>query len=399
MNSKRQVTPRKMLWICTLLSAAALMTACGGGGGGGDNGLPVVTAGAGATVQGPISGFGSVIVNGIRFDDSAASVKIDDDDDDVRHNSSELKLGMMVEIESKLSSSSSTSSSSATASSITATSHVQGPISAINANAGTVTVLGLTISLKASTIFEGFSALTNLQAGDFIEVYGLENANGLLATRVEKKTGTPELRLVGALQNLDTTAKTFTLRGITINYQNAKLGNVTLANDTLVRVKGTLVNNIIVASKVKAAKGKPSIKEAEHAELEGLVSNFVSMAQFEVLGMKVDASKLSPAVALVNGTRVEVEGVVTNGVLIASKIEVKNDAQEAEIELHGMIENFSASAQTFFLRSGTVQVHWSGSTSFIAPLTAATLGNTVKVEIKGTMVNGIVQATRIKVDN
>ena len=53
-----------------LLAAFALLTGCGGGGGvdsGGTGVTPSVSAG-------PITGFGSVIVAGVRFDDSTATV-------------------------------------------------------------------------------------------------------------------------------------------------------------------------------------------------------------------------------------------------------------------------------------------------------------------------------------
>ena len=46
--------------------------------------------------QGVITGFGSVIVGGVRFDDSLAAVR---DDDGNARNRSELRLGMMVEVD------------------------------------------------------------------------------------------------------------------------------------------------------------------------------------------------------------------------------------------------------------------------------------------------------------
>ena len=75
----------------------ALLAACGGGG---DGGTPI--GGGGVTPQslmiGPIAGLGSIIVNGVRFDDSTAQVS--NDEDGSGHPSRDLKLGMMVEVES-----------------------------------------------------------------------------------------------------------------------------------------------------------------------------------------------------------------------------------------------------------------------------------------------------------
>ena len=51
---------------------------------------------ASAYAAGPVSGFGSVIVNGVRYDDSAALVQ---DDDGAPSSRDRLKLGWMVEVE------------------------------------------------------------------------------------------------------------------------------------------------------------------------------------------------------------------------------------------------------------------------------------------------------------
>ena len=77
--------PRR--WLQGLLFlAAGVLAGCGGGGEGG-----VGTGGTGTYALGTITGFGSIIVNGVRFDDSAASVL---DDDDATRSRDELKLGM-----------------------------------------------------------------------------------------------------------------------------------------------------------------------------------------------------------------------------------------------------------------------------------------------------------------
>jgi hypothetical protein len=390
MQTKSQDSRLKMLGISLLFGTAALLAACGGGGSGTDSTAAIGSGGTAAAAQGPISGFGSVIVNGVRFDDNGATVTIDDNGG----LSNQLKLGMMVQIEGT----SGATATTGTASSITAFSHIQGPISARNTTAGTVTVLGVTVTLKTSTIFENATGIADLLVGDVVEVYGLVNgADGLTATRVEEKTGVTEVRSVGAVKALDTVAKTFQLHGITVNYGGADSQSIIPAPDALVRVKGSLSNpTTIVATRVKAVNLTPVIKEAQHVELEGLVSN-VSGTNFEVQGLKVDASKVIPTVSVSNGVRVEVEGTVTNGVLVATKVELKNEGIEAEIELFGTVGGLNAAAQTFTMRSGAVTVHWNNTTVFESPLTGATLDGKA-VEVKGNVVNGRVEATRIKIN-
>jgi hypothetical protein len=70
------------------LALVIVFAACGGG---------VGTGGTGTYTYGPITGFGSIIVGGVRFDDSLARVE---DDDGTTRSRSELKLGMTVGIDS-----------------------------------------------------------------------------------------------------------------------------------------------------------------------------------------------------------------------------------------------------------------------------------------------------------
>lgn len=71
-----------------LVLAASILPGCGGGSGSVTALLPG-TGGTGIYAQGSISGFGSVIVNGIRFDDTAATVQLDG----VTRGSADLQIG------------------------------------------------------------------------------------------------------------------------------------------------------------------------------------------------------------------------------------------------------------------------------------------------------------------
>ena len=73
--------------------AALLVGSIGGCGGG------VGTEGTGtfsSVGSGPITGFGSIVVGGVRYDDSGASVS---DDDGNSTDRSQLALGMVVDVE------------------------------------------------------------------------------------------------------------------------------------------------------------------------------------------------------------------------------------------------------------------------------------------------------------
>jgi Domain of unknown function (DUF5666) len=149
-----------------LLAALALLGGCGGVDSGGTG-----TGAASTYAVGPITGFGSIIVNGVRYDD--ASAVIDDDNDDGRvRSSADLKLGMRAEVQASAITVSA-GVSSATASSIRVHSEIVGPVEAIDPVNARLSVLGQTVDVVATTVFDASltSGLSSLVPGDVIEVY------------------------------------------------------------------------------------------------------------------------------------------------------------------------------------------------------------------------------------
>ncbi len=369
----------------TALGAAALLGACGGGGGD----MPPAATGAAVTYsQGVISGFGSVFVGGVRFDDSAAAVA---DEDGTARDRSELKLGMMVQVDAGAVN---VGAATAVAQRIRFGSDVVGPVGAINTAASTVIVLGQTVLVTSSTVFDaalsgGLSALT---AGAVIEVHGIfDIANArIVATRIEPRTGATAYRLRGVVAALDATLKTFSLGGQLISYAGLGTSDVPagLANGQIVRVllQTTQVNGAWVATRVRSGLRLPDGHRDAH--VEGAITSFTSSTVFSVNGLAVDASRAAfpdGTAGIVMGARVEVSGAVVNGVLVASKVEIeeRRDAGRRALELHGDISNINTAAKTFALRGLTV---WYGGTAVVfRDGTAADLANGRRVEVKGVL--------------
>jgi hypothetical protein len=361
--------PTGYLWLAVIVGVLALLAACGGGSGGGGISAGVGSGGTGATFSGPISGFGSIIVNGVRIDDSAAQIMLDDDDNSGRN--SDLRLGMMVEVEGEKDANGTTGK----ATRISARSFVQGPISAINASANQFTVLGIAVTVTPGTVYDGagITGLGSLAVNDTVEIHGIADAaGGVKATRVERKTGTNEIRLIGTIQSV--TANDFGVNGITVRYQTANLANAQngLATGMLVRVKGTSSNpTTVIATKVQPVRLTPAARENQHVELEGLVTKFTSATTFEVNGQPVTvASGASVKGVVALGSRIEVEGRMTANVLVASEIKVEDEKQENEEahELHGLITDLNLTDKTFKMRNGTMTVKWDANTRFDSAL-------------------------------
>jgi len=406
--SRLNTLPTGRPWnaILAALAATLVAVACGGGGD------TVGTGGTGAPLSfssGRIAGFGSVIVNGVRFDDSTATIT---DDDDVVHVRGDLKLGMTVDVDAgAISTDTTAGTSSATATAIQFGSQIKGAIESIDTAAGTLHVLGQTVSVDATTVFDGVAnGLAGLQPGNLVEIFAFfDSASGTYqATRIELKTTLSEFKLRGLVANLDTTAKTFTIGGATISYAGiASTDLPALANGLLVRVKlqTTALGGVWSATKIRTAA--QAIQDHAEAEVEGVVTDFTSLASFKVNGVAVDASGSGvvfhdgTGAEVANGVRIEVEGTMQSGVLVATKVELKQSGDgghDAEVELHGSLDSVDLANSSFVLRGVTVT--FDGNTRFDDGV-AANLVVGANVEVEGTLVSGgnTVVATRIKFEH
>ena len=389
--STKGITRRDGLML-TMLGSALLMAGCGGGGGGG-----TTTAGggvAGSSATGAITGFGSIIVGGVRFDDSTASVQ---DDDGANMNSGDLKLGMVVRIKGGKKTDDG-SSVKAKAESIEVHSELQGPVDSKAADS--IVVLGQTVKISATTFFEDGLTLATLALGAVVEVHGFVDPvnNNLTATRIESKPNAKSFKLQGAIKALNTATKTFTIGTVTISYLTAELpASLVLANDLVVRVRLALTPLTGTRTALKIRKFEIEKEDRDEAEVEGIITAFTSTALFSVNGLPVNAGNIVVPAGVKLGARVEVEGNVVNGVLVAKKVELEDGADPAKFELHGTLSLLDTTAKTFVLRGMTVNY---GTATFANGATANSLSIVdIKLEVKGTRSAGnVIVATRISLE-
>ena len=349
--------------VAILSFAAALVAGCGGGGGdaatAGSSTAPA-TASTAAYTQGTITGFGSVIVNGVRFDESTATVT---DEDGSLKAASSLRLGMRVEVDSaKVDASTAT----ARASAVRYGAQVLGPVSAVAATS--ITVLGQVVDITATTVFDDslVGGLAAVAVGAVVKVHGLADAatGHIVATRVEPETGATAYRLRGTVASLDTTFKTFAIGGAVISYADLAASQVpdSLANGVALRVKlaTTPANGAWVAQSLHVKASKPADTSVAH--LRGAITAFTSATAFTVDGLVVDAGNAAfpdGIAGVVLGAQVEVHGTVSNGVLVATRVSIESKHRgddDRKLELHGAITAVDATAKTFVLRGVTVSV-------------------------------------------
>lgn len=370
------------------LAAAAALAACGGGGTDAPAG-GTVTPPAAASVSytlGTVSGFGSVVVGGVRFDDSKASVT---DEDGESHSSSDLRLGMTVQINGGRID---RTAGTAVAERVRFGSETVGPVTAVDAAAGSLTLLGQTIVVTANTVFDSSLAggLTAVTPGMVLEVHGvLDQASGTItATRIEPKTGALFFRMRGVVSALDSTAKTFKIGSELINYAGITTVPASLVEGAVVRVKlqTTQVDGAWIATRLVSGKRQPDATSEAH--VEGIITSFTSATAFAIDGLAVDASAArfsDGTTGIVLGARVEVEGTLNNGVLVATKVEVeeRHNGGRRELELHGAITSVDTASQTFVLR--TVTVSYAGEGVVFKNGTVADLKADARVEVHGVL--------------
>src|SRR5499427_6316880 len=320
------------------LSLSALLSGCSGGGGGGSSTPSGTTPTASATTSaavvstGPITGFGSVILNGIEFETTQAEIRVEDQV--VRED--DLRLGMRVTVEGVRD-----NHGVAKATRVVFRKNVEGLIDSIDGSTNTFVVLRQTVHADSLTVIEDraqsssidFSALA---VGQFVEVSGLVDADGaLLATRIERQTGfvagVTEVEVRGTLSGLDTNARTFTLGALPVNFSTATVVG-SLSNGVFVQVRGTQTapGSIVTATRVTVEDPTGGGAAGATMEVEGFVTEFTpGTTVFRVNGQAVTTTAQTvfdngTAADLALDVRLEVEGQLdANRTLVAEKISLR----------------------------------------------------------------------------
>ena len=384
----------KLPYFLSAAFVAATLVACGGGGGDSPSG-PTSTP-TSVYAAGPITGFGSVIVNGVRFDDSSATIT---DDDGRTMAEAELHLGMQVECEGGPGS----DDAHGFAHAILVHSALIGPVTAVDTPAGTLTVLGQTVTVDPQTAFDTAltGGLASVTVGAVIQVHGQFDtaSSSYLATRVELDTAATHYKIRGTITALDTTAKTLAIGPTLVDFSTTAGVPTDLAVGKLVaaRLATTPVAGVWTATAI--ADGQRLMQDHDEAHLRGVISAFTSATSFSVDGNPVDASSASfpdGQAGIVLGATVEVEGPLVNGVVVAKVVGVEDEHEHdgSRVELHGTISALDTTALTFVVRGVTVS--YAGSVDFHDG-SATALANGLFVEVRGgfSADGTVVDATRI----
>jgi len=306
----------KLLPYFGLLFLLLGLSTCGGGedsqlagGGIGGTGMSI----------GPISGFGSIFVNGIQYDTTEATIVVNDQHVDETH----LQLGMVVRIEGDL------AEDSGTAHRIEFNSNVKGPIEQIDTDNNRLSVLGQSIFVDNITQFKGFNALDELNINDHVEVSGLSDADGtIVATWIQTLTlPPPQVEVRGRIQHLDSAMQTFKLGNLLVDFSALRTLEQPIENNMRVEVRGRLIsNNQLYADHVRAAPHFSRLNTGNRLSLKGFITQMSTGNQFEVAQQTVRTTgqtrfELGHAADIQTGTEVIIDGRLNDKqILIAERL-------------------------------------------------------------------------------
>ncbi len=340
-------TTAKLTALASAISLSLGLVACGGGG------SSSTTSGASDIISsGTITGFGSVYVNGIKFETNNSSFNIEGN----TGTQEDLAIGMVVEVNGTINPDGITG----TARSIVFDDDLQGPVTnyVLSADGLTATfeVLGIPVQIDSKTTYfdpdHGGISITTIQNNNMVELSGFFDATGtLIASRIENKTGFDDnVELKGRITGLNGTS--FTLKGISVDASSARLEDLPngLQENLYVEVKGTFDGTKIIATKVESEEFK--FDDRGEFEMEGFITDFTG-TQFKINGITVDirqVRKMEPRnMQLANNLQIEVEGRFVNGILIAEELKMRT----GEVELQAYISSVDYDNGTFEVTMGT----------------------------------------------
>ncbi len=349
----RVVSPvaRARAWLVAWL--ALVLAACGGGDGGMMAGGGIIGTGdAPLFAKGILSATapGRITVNGVAMDTRQASVSVDG----LASSTDALKVGMVVTVDATVRA----GSGAVVASRIDYVTELRGVVDGVDSALRAFSVLGQQVRTDAATVYEGGSFDTLIR--QWVVVSGLRGADGvMLATRVaiSAPPGGATVQVAGLVSAFDSGARTFRVGGTLVDFASASLP-AAVRDGASVRVVGaaSASGDRLVASAVTLESPAP-IAEGTRAEIEGLVGGYLSLARFEVDGQRVDATGAlvegGSTSMVVDGARVEVEGTLRSGVLVATKLEIKT---VPTVAIEGIVDAIDAAASSFSIAGQLLRV-------------------------------------------
>ena len=301
----------------------------------------------------------SVTINGTKFNIDRAKIS----SNGKQGNQEDLDVGKQVRVEADFD-----SNGEASATSVSYESELVGPITSIDTEKKHLVVLGQNIKIESDTVFDD-SSFADLKVGQVIDVSGMINTDGVLeagyiAVLNQEDEDDVEYILSGKIADLDTSAMTFTINTLHVDYSQAsdleELNN-SLENGSVIYVSGSLMETgdtpLFQATEIY---GEDDLADDEGflIDIPGFITKPLENNQFEIEGLKINIDDDTVFIAgdaslLVLDAYVEVEGVIENGMIDAEYLMVEPDN---EVEIFAPIESIDLANKTLTVLGNTFHI-------------------------------------------
>jgi hypothetical protein len=393
----------------------AALVACGGG--------SVGTNGTGSPVMlglsvGTVSGLGSVIVDGTRYDDSAAKVEISRNG--AESDVGDVRLGHRVSLEF--------GADTNGAQTLQRVELMPGVVGRVNERtADTLGVLGQTVTVNSDpahgpvTVFElPLTGLADVRLGDAVEVHGLTQRTGtgvsdlrLVATRIALRGALSGVRVNGTVAGLSAAgsggARSFRLGALTVALPSSAVllpQGVELIDGRAVTVfaaesafdpatLGLGASRLQVLASGDGNSGSSSAGSTlSRAGLVSLATGSAFELDGVALRVNADTQTVPAGQAVTSGAYAQVKATLdSSGRWLATRIELLS-VNTVSAELRGTLDDWSAVTGVFRLRDTTVRVTASTRTD-LSGCRATALADGMFVEVKGSTTAQGLSATSI----
>ena len=380
-----------------LISCSSGSTANSGGG----------VGGSGIVSRGTISEFGSIIVNGTRFDTTTAVVVIDGEDmgigDTVIYES--LDIGQVVTVQGMTVD----SEDNDVAVSVIYQRNVKGPVSHVDdsdPDTLVLTVMGQTVMVNYLTKYKN-TTFEEISPGDVVEISGFYDNEGTIWATFLGNIGTFDEEVIyevkGFVNSLDLQQKTFMINGLQVDFAIADTSGLPgeqPIDGLLVETEGT-VDHAFTHMSASSVRKEDEIgaENAEEVEITGFVTYFIDVDEF-IVGNQVviieDGAVFIDGLPgdVGPGVKLEAEGELRDGILWAYEIEFWEPDQ---FEIEGPVTNIKSMDIVKLESEFTVgdQVVVTIPTTLFEDGELTDIDYYVNVEIKGRMQNDIMIADKV----
>jgi hypothetical protein len=271
---------------------------------------------------------------------------------------------------------------------------VTGTVSSFVSTADFV-VAGQRVNAASAEFVDGGASM--LRDGVRVTVDGMPNGGFLVATTVtfDGDDGGPVVVEIEGTISEFTSPASFRVAGRRVDGSGATFVNGTigmLADGLRVEVQGLQNGATVTAQKVTFKGGET----ATTIEVEGRITDFVSVSSFRVAGQAVDASAATirdgTKADLADGRKVAAKGPLVGAVLRAASVEIEDGPVEGqEIHVQGVVSGYVSTAK-FVVAGRTIDA----SAAEFGDGKASDLRDGRVVDVEGRLYGGIVRAKHVE---